>query len=258
MGSMGKTSKSQRSTAKPPSGIVLAWCHPGQVSGAFLDSVFGTLLRDNARSARILRYGGQISLQSGPRIAEARSQIVHEFLTNPLYKEAEWLWMVDVDMTWEAKDYELLLNTIDAKTRPIVGGLCFAGGRSSRVYPTLYRLLDEDGTMESIADYPKNTLVKVDATGAAFLMVHRSVLHKMGVVFGTQPNGNPNPYPWFVEGTVNKNGEPYGEDITFCLRANHLEIPIYVHTGITVGHIKSYELTEDTYQEYREKQKVTA
>lgn len=249
---MGKASRSQRTEVKPPSGIVLAWCHPGQVAGGFLDSVFGTLLRDNARNARILRYGGQIAIESGPRVAEARSQIVNEFLTNPLYQQAEWLWMVDVDMTWDAQAYDTLLATIDAEKRPIVGGLCFAGGRSSRIYPTLYRLLNEGGTVEAVSEYPEDALVKVDATGAAFLCVHRSVLHKMGVVFGKQPNGNPNPYPWFVEGMVNQDGDAYGEDITFCMRANHLGIPIYVHTGIKVGHIKSIELNEELFKAKRE------
>lgn len=229
----------------------MAWCHPGSVTGAFMDSVFGTLLHDVAHGKRILRHGGYIANESGPRVAEARSQIVNAFLTTPNLQEAEWLWMVDVDMKWEPEALDQLLAVADRDKRPIVGGLCFAGGRSDAIYPTLYKLTDTSGTVERIFEYPEDKAVKVDATGAAFLLVHRRVLHQMGVVFGTQPNGNPNPYPWFMEGMVNQQGDPYGEDIAFCLRANHLGIPIYVHTGVRVGHMKSYELTEERYRASR-------
>lgn len=226
--------------------ITLAWLHPGDVSGVFTDSLWNTLAWDATHGFNFLR-GGCISLESGPRVAEGRSQIVTTFLTNDMHKESEWLLFVDADMGWTDEGINTLMETLDRETTPIVAGLCFAGGRAGIVYPTLYRILDESGELETISDYPRDALVKVDATGAAFICIHRSVLLQMADVFGKQPNGTLNPYPWFVEGMVNKEGHPYGEDIVFCLRANHLGIPIYVHTGIRTVHRKAYDWDESDF-----------
>lgn len=239
-------------------GIVIAWCYNQKfgVDGVFMESVLGSMLYDaQMHRGMNVHRGGYTSMSSSPRIAEARSQIVHEFLTNPVLAKAEWLWMVDTDMAWNESAYQLMLETIDRDKVPILGGMCYAGGHSKMV-PTLYVLQNEDGEITSIEDVPENQLVKVDATGAAFLCVHRNVLVKMGAAFGQQANGAINPYPWFVESMTNKKGEPYGEDMAFCLRANHLGIPVHVHTGIEVDHMKGYALNTASYKTYREAQSL--
>jgi hypothetical protein len=37
------------------------------------------------------------------------------------------------------------------------------------------------------------------------------------------------------------------EDITFCLRAGACGFPVYVHTGIEIGHMKEQMLTAELY-----------
>jgi len=117
------------------------------------------------------------------------------------------------------------------------------------MFPTIYRFTEDEhglGT-DIVRDYPKDEVIKVAATGAAFLLVHKSVFGEMRKAFGTLPNGQPNPYPWFVESS--NGGRPFGEDISFCVRCNGLGIPIYIDTSIKVGHIKNIELTEARYLE---------
>jgi len=35
------------------------------------------------------------------------------------------------------------------------------------------------------------------------------------------------------------NGRRVGEDLSFCLRARSAGVPVNVHTGVQVGHVKS-------------------
>lgn len=244
-----------------PGLVVLAYCRPNEVTGLFMDSVLSMWLYDAGHNNRMIGKGaGFIALESGPRIAEARSQIVDRFLESKALADADWLLMLDADMTFEPTLCDRLVAAADPIARPIVGGLCFAGGHSTRQYPTLYKEYTEtvNGAeqvgVEPIADYPENTLVKVGATGAACLLVHRNVFLRMSAPFpsgfGTLKDGRKNPYPWFAEGLVDPRGAQMGEDIAFCRKATMLGIPIHVHTGIKLGHVKQYELTEDTYRAF--------
>jgi hypothetical protein len=55
----------------------------------------------------------------------------------------------------------------------------------------------------------------------------------------------PPPWEWFVYATM--GGEPIGEDITFCLRAQELGIPTHVDTSIKCGHEKPVVIDETLY-----------
>lgn len=220
---------------------VIGWIHPGDVAGAFMDSVCRTVLTEAGPNGLLSHGGGYISLRSGPRIAEARSQLVETFLTSELYRDAEWLFMVDSDMVFEPDALRRLLEVADPEERPIVGGLCFAGSSPEDCYPTLYRLVPHEEArweIEKVTEWPEGELLKVGATGAAALLVHRGVLETMYRAFEFLPNGQRNNYPWFVEGHVDHAGRPLGEDIAFCIRAQGLGYPVHVHTGVEFGHRK--------------------
>lgn len=231
--------------------VAVGYIHPGEVDGAFAQSLAMTVLHDRTRN----RIQHVINVQSSPRIAEGRSELVDGFLHQT---DADWLWMVDADMAWEPGDFEVLCQHADKDRAPIVGGLCFGGGRNfelgmPKVFPTIYKLVEQDGlpATKIVYDYPRDTFVRCSATGAAFLMVHRRVFVRMANHLSKMPDGTHNPYPWFAE-VVNK-GRAVGEDITFCLRAGALGFPIYVHTGVRIRHHKGIFLTEETYDYMVEK-----
>lgn len=248
--------------------MALAYIHPGEVAGAFMESVTTLMLADASGARRIVGpHGGIISMQSSPRIAEARTQVVLEFLkADGPVADAEWLWFVDADMTFDHEALEQLVASAIDNDADVMGGLCFAGGRGGRLYPTVYRLLRDErsGTphVEPVMDYPRHAVVKVGATGAACMLIRRSLLVAMAAPhphgFGTLADGRPNPYPWFVEGLVDKDGRPMGEDIAFCLRAAHLQAGIYIDTAVKVGHVKSYELNEELFDLTRALQSAQA
>lgn len=211
-------------------GIVVAYLHPGQVAGEFCRSLL------NVSLAYPGLIGGHISQHAGANISRARNEVVEKFLGTGF----DWLWMVDSDMTFQP---EALANMIAATAddRPVVGALCFAamnGPNGYRMFPTMYGF-GESG-LSVLKDYPENTVLRVDATGAACLLVHRSVFEKF-------PEGGP--LRWFAE-TLTEDGERLrGEDITFCKRLETLDVPVYVHTGVKTGHVKQLVLDEDRYRE---------
>jgi GT2 family glycosyltransferase len=222
-----------------------------------MDSV-GRLLLAEAGPGGI--SGGFINLQSGPRIAEARSQVTETYLTHENYKDYPWVLFIDSDMVFTVDDVHRILRSAHPTERPIVGGLCYAGYSPETMYPTLYSLVPEGTTwaLEKVADFPENAMVKVGATGAAFLLCHRSALQQMYEAFHLLPNGQVNSYPWWVEGHVDHMGRQLGEDVAFCMRANSIGLPVFVHTGIKIGHRKNIILTEDVWKDQQALRKMRA
>lgn len=245
---------------------------PGQVDTEFFSSWTSTISYDLAGEhgddgCQHWVTGGEIITITGPRVAEGRSQICERFLTDPVLAHAKWLFMIDSDMDWDADALCQLLGaaySIDNQPK-VIGGLCFAGGRSDRIYPTIYEAVTDPGSgdavVQPVEDYPEDSLIKVGGTGAAFMLIHRGVLAHMfqdwPVGFRTIPaptEDDPervimNPYPWFVEGV---NGEhQFGEDIAFCQRARALGYGVYVHTGVETGHTKRFKLNAAEYRRRR-------
>lgn len=234
-------------------GFVVGWCSAGSVDANFCDSIASTIMYDAAECGR--RVIGTIGLQSGPRIVEARSQIVDSFLVSrSLWRNdrpPEWLVMVDSDMDWEPDAMHRLVDSAIAQGSKIMGGLCIGGGYSSQ-FPTLYSAVrDSEGNlgMDRVLEWTEGAVVEVDATGAAFLAVHRDVYIALAERFHLLPDGSVEPHPWFIEGR--RAGSQYGEDIGFCLRARACGFDVMVDTSIETGHNKRTRLTRKSWAESR-------
>ncbi len=236
--------------------VVVAWISGGHIEHGFMDSMID-LLRHDSHSNGYIK--GFISMVTSPRVAEARSQVVDTFASQ---HEADWLLFIDTDMTFEPTMLDRMMEHADREKVPVLGGLCFGGRPGSKIFPTVYEEYEDDGhlTLRPAAYYPKDQLVRVGGTGAACLLVHRQVFAAMAepypVGFGTFQNGAKNPYPWFVEGLTGPRGEQYGEDIAFCKRLRHMGVPVHVHTGIKLGHIKPCVMDEPLFEAWLAGQEV--
>lgn len=245
-----------------PRNIKVSLCSLSAATFAFenVDSALSVILHDAANYGHITKGGHVTLLKSGPRIAEARNQLVDGFAAT----DDDWLLMYDSDMVFPPDAmYRLLDDAYDGGNVPkrlIVGGLCFAGSLrpDGRITPTIYAPRQQDDgrvLTEVVWDYPRGEIVKVGATGAAFLLVHRSVFAKMRRPhpegFGTMPNGAENSYPWFIEGV--NGGLQFGEDVAFCMRARALGFDVWVDTGLRIGHLKTAELSEEQYLAWAER-----
>jgi hypothetical protein len=134
-------------------------------------------------------------------------------------------------LPWDTIDR--LIAAADPVQRPVVGGLCFTQSPGVDPQPTLYELTEEDGqpVFARHQSWPDDGLVRVSATGAACLLVHRDVLETVGKLSGDGAA------PWFRESVI--GSALVGEDLTFCLRCGVAGIPVHVCTGVRAGHMKT-------------------
>lgn len=204
-------------------GVVIGYVHPGTVRAEFMASVLATVMAPRSRVASVTE------VRSGPNISRARNLLVSGFLRE---ETAGWLWMLDTDMVFAPDALDRLLAAADERERPVVGALCFAehpevpGGEP---FATMYERAEHGFAHYKL--WPENSVMRVAATGAACLLVHRSVF---GAVSDLMPGAAA---PWFQE-TV-EGDALIGEDMTFCLRAGAAGVPVHVHTGVQAGHMKT-------------------
>ena len=222
--------------------VVIGYCHPTEVSAFFHESLLGLVMYDINHNQRVVNGGGRIERYSSANITNSRNGIVRSFLDDTT---ASFLLFLDTDMKFEPDLVDRLVDAAIDHGAPIVGGLCF-GVDDGNLFATLYQMVQEEGDkyphMVRYNDWPADEMFEVTATGAACLLIHRTVLEAMREKY-------PDPYPWFQE-TVLGDG-PMGEDVTFCIRARLLDFPVFVHTGIEVGHAKTQILTLDMYRKQR-------
>ena len=225
--------------------FAIGWCDPGEVSGRFAISLFQTQLAARGEDGSNL-LPAAIRIGTGPRIARARNDIVRTFLSSPECDDVKWLLMVDSDMAWEPEAIAALFEGMygeDGKIlHPVIGGLCFAGGNGF-IAPTMYRVVDpntNDGDpITYVSDWVEGEVVPVDATGAAFLLIHRGILEALATLHAE-------PYPWFADGV--HAGHEFGEDWGFCARVRQQGWPIHVATAAKISHFKSVALTEEMWR----------
>jgi GT2 family glycosyltransferase len=210
--------------------VALGYVHGGTVRAEFMTSVLGVM--NSARSP----VRSVLDAKSGPNISRARNMLVEQFLDTGL----DWLLMADTDMVFAPDTVTRLLRAADPEARPVVGALCFSQKHNGDPASTIYMAREIDGGLLFIPapDWPEETVMLADATGAGFLLVHRSVFGRIREAVQDEAA------PWFretVSGTT-----LIGEDLTFCVRAAMAGIPVHVHTGVQVGHVKTAVLGKVT------------
>lgn len=224
--------------------VLVASCHPDHVVALFHQAIVQMLVADRADDRGYI--ADVISAISSPRIASTRNMLVAAFLCHPA--NPTWLLMLDADMTFDRDLIPRLLEAADPTERPIVSGLYFGGQVNGKQRAHAYVLSDSEGPasfnpIEGIhAPGEWGPVVKVHAVGAGCLLMHRDALLTIGQEFRETS------FPWFVEGAG--GGAEYGEDISFCLRAMHVGVPIHVHTGVVCGHVKMGVLDDSSYRGY--------
>jgi GT2 family glycosyltransferase len=149
---------------------------------------------------------------------------------------APWLFMCDTDMWFEAGLVDRLVKAADPVERPVVGALCYSQNTDDpggEPYPTMYELAERDGQLVFVRykQWREGAVVRVTATGAAALLIHRAALEAVAKHAGDVAA------PWFRESPVGR--ALVGEDLTFCLRLGAAGIPVHVHTGARAGHMKT-------------------
>jgi hypothetical protein len=231
--------------------VTVAYLHPNDVGHAWHESLVKLVAHDMAAHQRVIR-GGWLAVKCGAGgLDTARNVGVTKFLTQ---FTAEWLFWVDTDMGFAPDTIDRLLEAADPVERPVVGGLCFAqmesdpdgmSGYQTEPRPTLFDWVQDHrgrtGFMGRL-NYPVNQLVRVAGTGAACLLIHRTVLERIAEAEGPT---------WHTRIAHKASDLLISEDLSFCMRAGSLGIPVYVHTGVRTTHQKTFWLGEDHFWRWR-------
>jgi glycosyltransferase involved in cell wall biosynthesis len=234
----------------PSTAVSVAYVHQHEVAYSFHHSMVALLDHDMSHDAHVWA-GGYTAIRGGTDgLAHARNEAVKVYLGGD---RADWLWWVDTDMGFLPDTVDRLLEAADPIERPVVGALCFAnyeidndgmGGRYSVAAPVIMHWT-HDGAEAGFNfrwNYPRDTLVRCDATGSACVLIHRSVLERVRDEYGEQ---------WYSRARNPSTGELVGEDFSFCARLMALQIPVHVHTGVPTTHAKRVWLGEEDYWRQR-------
>lgn len=234
----------------PAQAVAVAYVHTDTVHYSWHHCMTQLLAYDAATEGRIWT-GGYVAIRGGTDgLADARNTAVKEFLTD---SSAAWLWWVDTDMGFAPDTVDRLIEAADPVERPVVGALAFAnrevendgmGGRRSVIAPVVldWKTIDGESGFDTRWDYPRDTVTRVHGVGSACVLIHRSVFERVAAQFG--PN-------WYSRARNPSTNALISEDLSFCVRANALDIPLYVHTGVKTTHAKLAWLGEEDYWRQR-------
>ena len=213
--------------------VVIGWLDNGTTAGDFTECVTRLAAYEVSQG----RLATTIRIRTGPQMPEGRNKLVTQFLDT----DAEWLFMVDSDMLFNHKIIADLLETADPVSAPFVGGLCFAVNEKFGQYPVLYQNLL--GMPAVMFDVPAG-IAKVDATGAACTLQHRTLFEKFR---------RDDPHPWYHHRRViafdgKHEGGWLGEDLSWCWHLREQGVPIFVDCDVEIGHVKWGVVNRDTYR----------
>lgn len=232
--------------------VMLGYLHPGNERHCFAASLRELMFYDAAHGQHVVSHPfGVAPKESGAsHIIAGRNELARMLLGQD---EAGWLLMIDSDMGFAPDTVERLLASADPIDRPVVGGLAFAQksdgvgpmyARRYRMCPTVYKMHETDTEVGFVPvfDYPRDQLVEVDATGAACILIHRSVLEKITRESPARP---------FDQVSLPKGPEgrtDFGEDLSFCIRARAAGASIWIDSSVKTTHDKgAVFLDEETY-----------
>jgi len=237
--------------------------HLNDAGWNYVESLWRMAAYDKAHGDHLLHNSGLMNNGSfcpvwgrSMELSHARNTATAAFLSS----ESDWLLWIDTDIGFEQDALEKLLEVADPDTMPIVGGLCFIegdfthdfrGGLRSSLAPTLYDWAWVEPKSGMPGAYKMLTrqdwtgeVTRVGATGCGFLLTHRSVYEKISGWLHEQ--GAP-PNIWF-ERIPGPDGERCGEDVSFCLRAHQVGLPVMVHTGVKTTHQKAVWYGQEDYR----------
>lgn len=214
--------------------VSLAWCDNGMVDGKFMQGVTDVLLKSGVSFKSTLR-------SQGNQIARQRETVINYWADE---NKADWLLWVDSDVVITPETFLKLWNQKDKDTRPIMTGVYFTTDTPEEPLmvpmPTVFRFVDDKKGgfgLSRIHPLPKNKLIKVDASGMGFVLMHKSVVEKIRKEI---PDAQ-----FFME--MGRGTKFIGEDIYFFALCQKAGIPLWCDTSATVPHMKRFSFDVHYY-----------
>ena len=217
--------------------VSIAWCDNGMVDGKFMQGITDVMLKSGITFNSTLRSHGN-------QIARQRQVIIDHWYEK---SKSDWLLWVDSDVIISPETFRLLWDNKDVKERPLISGVYFTTDNPEEPLmipmPTVYSFTNKgDGTfgLSRVHPLPENELIKADAAGFGFILMHRSIVEKVKAV---APDGQ-----MFME--MGRGTKFIGEDIFFFMLCDRAEVPLYCHTGALAPHMKRFSFDEHYYNAF--------
>lgn len=177
-------------------------------------------------------YDAKVVFCASSLIYDARNNLAMRAISEGY----DWILWLDSDMTFEPS----LLKDLMATGKDFVSGIFFS--RRQPYKPAVFCECDYIDDPErpdakrpiatNYFDYPKDTLFSVEAFGFAAVLTKVEMIDTIRTIWGL-------PFTPLLG---------FGEDLSFCLRARRLDIPLYTDSRIKVGHIGKTLITEEVYE----------
>ena len=204
--------------------------HIGFVHDTRVEAAFAVSLAEMAAITPQLKY---ITSSRSARQHVARNDVVQNFME----RDAEWLLEIDSDMVFDRHAALQILAAAKKAKAKVVHAEAFGYHPESKTVHTGVWLWNEEKQIYDILDRWKwGSRFWVDAAGAAFLLLHRSILEAVGD-------------PWHENVMEHPDtGLPMGHDIALHhkIRKATGERTLYC-SDIQIGHVKSFIVTRETY-----------
>ena len=217
--------------------VSIVWCDNGMVDGKFMQGVTDVMLKSGVTFSSTLR-------SQGNQIARQRQTVIDYWYGK---SKSEWLLWVDSDVVISPETFRLLWDNKDAKERPLVSGVYFTTDNPEEPLmipmPTVFNFTNKgDGTfgLSRVHPLPENQMIKADAAGFGFILMHRSIIKKVKAV---APDGQ-----MFMD--MGRGTKFIGEDIFFFALCDKAEVPLYCHTGALAPHMKRFSFDEHYYNAF--------
>lgn len=222
----------------PNNQIMVCWCDNGTVDGKFMEGLVFALL------------GAGLPIKSAQRVQGNQIARQRQIALDVWHTEHndDWLLWVDSDIVLNTEALQKVWQSANPQERPVVSGTYFISKQVEasimQPMPAIF-MAQGDYMLNYVHPLPFNQLIKVDYAGFGFVLMHRSVADKMRKYHGNRS--------FFVESMdeVRKDKDTFvSEDIHFFMKMKQADIPLYVHTGATVRHMKRFSFDEEFYKMY--------
>ena len=209
--------------------LSIAWCDNGNVDSMFMGGVINALL--NLEKIGIKR--GSVHNVIGNQIHKQRQDLINQWETTG----NDWLLWVDSDVVINKEIVQLLWETADKDTKPVVCGIYFVSPNPNQplMTPVPCVFTDDNGYNTPIHPLPINQVIKIDVAGLGLCLMHKSVIEKLK-----------EPYDG-IYFDVSMGANAKGEDISFFRKLKEQNIPVHAHTGALAQHIKRFVFDHKYY-----------
>lgn len=179
----------------------------------------------------------------------ASSSIIHWTRNNALMKrrpDADHYLFCDADIVPPVNALDRLL----AYKKDVIAGLCTK--RVDPPEPNHRRWVEYLQNYEIIRDWPRSpALLEVDAIGTGFMLLSRAVVEAVAEYYHPHYYKETGDGYWF-EFIRTPTGGEWGEDLSFCWKAQRIGFSIFCDTSVCPQHMGDYNYNVDDYLDNRD------